>query len=99
MSIRSVLLRVAVATSTITALTLDAGMTSAHAAPPCITITDATITEGNSGTSTMAFTLTYGGGPTAGVSVDYATANVTATAGSDYTAVSGTAALASSGCK
>ena len=41
MRIRSVLLRVAVATSTITALTLGAGVTAAHAAPPGISITDA----------------------------------------------------------
>ena len=61
MRIRSVLLRVAVATSTITALTLGAGVTAAHAAPPGISITDASITEGNSGTSTMAFSLQYGG--------------------------------------
>ena len=86
MRIRSVLLRVAVATSTITALTLGAGVTAAHAAPPGISITDASITDGNSGTSTMAFSLQYGGAPTAGVTVDYTTANVTATAGSDYVA-------------
>jgi hypothetical protein len=99
MRIRSVLLRVAVATSTITALTLGAGVTAAHAAPPGISITDASITEGNSGTSTMAFTLQYGGAPTAGVTVDYTTANVTATAGSDYVASSGTIALSATGCK
>src|SRR4029079_7416564 len=99
MRIRSVLLRVAVATSTITALTLGAGVTAAHAAPPGISITDASITEGNSGTSTMAFTLQYGGAPTAGVAVDYTTANVTATAGSDYVASSGTIALSATGCK
>jgi hypothetical protein len=58
MRIRSVLLRVAVATSTITALTIGAGTTAAHAAAPGITIADASITEGNSGTSTMSFTLT-----------------------------------------
>ncbi len=99
MRIRSVLLRVAVATSTITALALGAGVTAAHAAPPGISITDASITEGNSGTSTMAFTLQYGGAPTAGVTVDYTTANVTATAGSDYVASSGTIALSATGCK
>jgi hypothetical protein len=99
MRIRSVLLRVVVATSTITALTIGAGTTAAHAAPPGITIADASITEGNAGTSTMAFTLTYGGAPTAGVTVDYTTANVTATSGSDYVASSGTIALAATGCK
>ena len=99
MRIRSVLLRVAVATSTVAALTMTSGITSAHAAPPGISITDASITEGNAGTSTMSFTLQYGGAPTAGVTVDYATANVTATAGSDYVASSGTIALAATGCK
>ena len=75
-----------------------AGVTAAHAAPPGISITDASITEGNSGTSSMAFSLIYGG-LRRRVSVDYATANVTATAGSDYVASSGTIALSATGCK
>ena len=98
MRARTVLARVIVAVSTVTALTIGSG-TAAHAAPPGITITDASITEGNAGTSIMTFNLIYGGAPTAGVTVNYATADVTATAGSDYVATSGTASLSATGCK
>jgi len=99
MRARSVLARVIVAVSTVTALTIGSGTTAAHAAPPGITIADASITEGNAGTSAMSFTLSYGGAPTAGVTVNYATSNATATAGSDYVATSGTATLSATGCK
>jgi hypothetical protein len=53
-----------------------------------ISITDVTITEGDSGTKTATFTVSHTG--TAAFSVDYATANGTATAGSDYVATSNT---------
>jgi hypothetical protein len=97
MRARSLFTRVAVAITTIAALSLGS-VTATHAAPSGITINDVSITEGDSGTSTLSFTLQYGGGPAAGVTVDYATANVTATAGSDYTTTSGTAALPNGGC-
>lgn len=98
MRARSVLLRVAVATSTIVAVTLGSGVT-AQAAPPELKISDVTIVEGNSGTSLASFKISYGGAGAGGVSVDYATADETATAGSDYTSTSGTASLPSGGCK
>jgi len=98
MRARSVLLRIALATSTIVAVTLGSGVT-AHAAPPELRITDVTVTEGNAGTSSATFTISYAGPGTAGVTVDYATADETATAGSDYTATSGTAILPGGGCK
>jgi hypothetical protein len=79
-------------------LTLGAGL-PAHAAPPELQVNDVTVVEGNAGTSFATFTIKYSGPGTAGVTVDYATANETATAGSDYTATSGTAALPSGGCK
>ena len=53
-----------------------------------ISITDVTITEGDAGTKTATFTVSHTG--TAAFSVDYATANGTATAGSDYVATSNT---------
>ncbi|MDB5334621.1 MAG: hypothetical protein JWN70_240, partial [Planctomycetaceae bacterium] len=53
-----------------------------------ISIGDASITEGNSGTSFLVFTVTRTGDTTSAVSVSYSTANGTATAGSDYTAIS-----------
>jgi hypothetical protein len=53
-----------------------------------ISITDVTITEGDAGTRTATFTVSHTG--TAAFSVDYATADGTATAGSDYVATSNT---------
>jgi hypothetical protein len=53
-----------------------------------ISITDVTIAEGDSGTKTATFTVSHTG--TAAFSVGYATANGTATAGSDYVATSNT---------
>jgi hypothetical protein len=56
-----------------------------------LSITSAvTLKEGNAGETAFVFTVTLSEAPTATVSVDYATADVTATAGSDYTARSGT---------
>ena len=48
-----------------------------------------TLTEGNSGSTDAAFTVTRTSGSLGAISVTYATANGTATAGSDYTATSG----------
>ena len=62
--------------------------------PGSISINDATILEGNSGTKVMTFTVTRTGG-TAAFSVNYATANDTALSGSDYLAVAGTLNFAS----
>ena len=57
-----------------------------------ITIDDVSITEGDSGTSTLTFTVTHNGNSLdVPFSVDYASSNVTAlTSDSDYSAVSGT---------
>ncbi|MCW2275178.1 hypothetical protein M2321_002763 [Rhodoblastus acidophilus] len=57
-----------------------------------ITINDVLITEGNSGASTATFTVSRTG--TAAFAVDFATANGTATAGSDYLATLGTLTFA-----
>jgi predicted extracellular nuclease len=57
--------------------------------PPSVSIDDVTLTEGNSGTVTATFTVTRTGGDGA-FSVDFGTANGTATAGSDYVANTGT---------
>ena len=48
-----------------------------------------TVTEGNSGTKTAVFTVTLSAASTQTVTVNYATANGTATAGSDYVAQTG----------
>ena len=63
--------------------------TGAPAGAGSVSINDASISEGDSGTKTMVFTVTRTGG-TAAFSVNYATANSSATAGSDYAATSGT---------
>lgn len=60
---------------------------------PSIAIADRTVTEGNAGTVTASFTVTLSAASGQGVSVNYATANGTAAAGSDYVAAGGTATL------
>ncbi len=59
-------------------------------AVPSITIGDASITEGNSGTKTVTLTLTLSALSGRIVTVNYATANGTASSGSDYASKSGT---------
>jgi aryl-phospho-beta-D-glucosidase BglC (GH1 family)/ribosomal protein L35AE/L33A len=61
---------------------------------PSISIGNATLTEGNSGTANMVFTVTLSQASTSAVTVRYATANGTAIAGSDYNAASGTLTFA-----
>jgi len=57
---------------------------------PRISIGDVTRTEGNSGTTLFAFTVSLSGASDVPVTVAYATADWSATAGSDYQAASGT---------
>jgi subtilisin-like proprotein convertase family protein len=59
-------------------------------AGPKLSVANATILEGNSGTSALVFSVSMVPSSGSVVTVDYATANGTATAGSDYTAGSGT---------
>ncbi len=56
--------------------------------PPLVTIDDVTVTEGDSGTSLMTFTVTRTGG-TGAFDVDFHTADGSATAPPDYVANSG----------
>ena len=60
--------------------------------PPTISIADVSSVEGNSGTKTFNFTVNLSAPSGKTVTVNYATANVflSATAGSDYAATSGT---------
>ncbi len=64
--------------------------------PPSLAINDVRITEGNSGTTNAVFTVTRTGAANQPFSVRYATANNTALAGNDYTAVSGTLSFTAS---
>jgi hypothetical protein len=59
-------------------------------APPSLSIEDARVTEGDAGTTNAVFMVHLNGLTEVGASVDYATSDITATAGSDYDAVSGT---------
>ncbi len=59
-------------------------------APPTISVGDVTVTEGNSGTVNATYTVSLNVPSGRGVTVDYATANGTATAPADYLAAAGT---------
>ncbi len=65
-----------------------------------IKVTDASVIEGDGGSKSMSFTVSWSGSKGGGgVSVSYATTDVTAVAGSDYTAKSGTVGLSNGGCR
>ncbi|HEX7314291.1 MAG TPA: Calx-beta domain-containing protein [Pyrinomonadaceae bacterium] len=61
---------------------------------PSLSVGDATVTEGNSGTTAATFTVSLLPASGQTVTVNYATANGTATAGSDYASASGTVTFA-----
>ncbi|MDP9387837.1 MAG: hypothetical protein M3Q48_07890 [Actinomycetota bacterium] len=61
---------------------------------PTLSVADATVVEGNTGTATATFTVALSAASGRQVTVNHATANGTATAGSDYTAASGTLTFA-----
>ena len=61
---------------------------------PSFAINDVTISEGNSGTKNAIFTVNLSAARGKTTTVNFATANGTATAGSDYTATSGTLTFA-----
>jgi hypothetical protein len=61
--------------------------------PPTLSVSDATVMEGNTGTVNATFTLTLAYASNVDVTVHYATADGTAAAGSDYTAASGTVTI------
>lgn len=58
--------------------------------PPSVTIANASLTEGQSSVHNMSFTVTLSTLSGLPATVQYATSDGTATAGSDYTAVTGT---------
>jgi hypothetical protein len=63
------------------------------ASAPSLSVGNVTVAEGNSGTTSAAFTVTLSPASAGAVTVNYATANGTATAG-DYTSTSGALAFA-----
>ena len=56
---------------------------------PALSIADASVDEGDSGSTTLDFTVTLDRAATATVTVNWATSDGTATAGTDYTAATG----------
>jgi len=66
-----------------------------NVAPPVgVAISGGGVVEGNSGTTQLAFVVTLAEAASSIVTIGYATANGTATAGSDYVAASGTLSFA-----
>ncbi|MBZ3930569.1 hemagglutinin [Xanthomonas citri pv. thirumalacharii] len=63
-------------------------------AQPALSIDDVSVNEGSSGTTTATFTVSLSAASGQTVTVNYATADGTATAGSDYVARSGTLTFA-----
>lgn len=86
------------ATFTGSTLTLNAAATAAGAnivctftneLPPSLSITDSTVTEGNTGAVNATFIVSLSAASSQTVSVSFATADSTATQPSDYTSTSG----------
>ncbi len=86
----------AVSGATISRATATGTIRNDDAAPvlPSLSIADASKAEGSSGTANMVFTVTMSKALTTSVTVGFLTSNATATAGSDYTATSGTVTFA-----
>lgn len=70
-------------------MTADLLVSGGAPATPSVSVNDVTVTEGNSGTVNATFTVSLSAAAPSAASVSWATANGTATAGSDYVAASG----------
>jgi hypothetical protein len=62
---------------------------------PTVSVADASVTEGNSGSALLTFVVSRSSASATSASVNYATANGTAAAGSDYVAASGVVTIPS----
>ncbi len=78
----------------VVALFLVVSAASSAAAAPSLSANDASVTEGDSGSKNAVFTVSLSAAATSAVTVDYATADGSATAPDDYTAASGTLTFA-----
>lgn len=72
---------------------LAGGIVNPPPVVPSISIANASKSEGNSGTSTLSFTVTLSAATTSNVTFNFATASGTATSGSDFVAASGTGTI------
>ena len=82
--------------ATIATATATGTITNDDVAPPVVpslSIANVSKTEGNSGTSNLVFTVTLSQAAASAVTVNYATSDVSATAGTDYVAGSGTVTI------
>ena len=79
-------------TGSLTSSLGDSGTASAtlSVSQPSVVVDSPSVTEGDTGTSTLTFTVTLSVASPQSVTVDYATSDGTAEAGLDYTAASGT---------
>jgi hypothetical protein len=82
--------------ASLVSLVTSGGTTTTEAPASTLSFAAATssVTEGNSGVSYHSVTVNRGGNTSGTATVDYATGNVTANAGTDYTAKSGTLSFA-----
>ena len=62
---------------------------------PIVSVTNASVVEGNAGTSLLTFAVSVTGATDLDASVDFATAGTTASAGSDFVSTSGTLTIPS----
>jgi hypothetical protein len=77
-------------TNTTAVLLNDGNWGAVPPVPPTLSISDATVTEGNTGTRTATFTVRLSAASAQTITVAYLTGNGTATAGSDYQSAGGT---------
>lgn len=98
--LRSVLLNNTTATSSLSGRTVTGGrldlskMFGSTPVQPSLSINDVTANEGNSGNTAFVFTVSLTSASTNSITVNYTTANGTASAGSDYQSASGTLTFA-----
>ncbi len=72
----------------------NSGGDDTPAVVPDVTLSSTSVSEGNSGTTNLDFTVTLSEATTASISVAYVTSDDSATAGQDYTATTGTLTVA-----
>lgn len=75
-------------------LALNGTTAAPPATPPELSVADVSVAEGNSGSKVLTFTVALSKAASGPVTLHYATADGTATAGSDYAASSGTLTFA-----